>query len=215
MNYLLIVILFLLNIGCSSFHYNSERKIIGMNSPDRITPNYIINVKQVNIESINRTLSILGNVPDAYKKIVNDFGGIIVIFDGKLTANSNMVFLKGNAYYDNLPGAYNPLTKEAFIKQGYSIPCYNLELHEYGHMFYDAIHEPKEFLSIFNDSWRDNKFSMYFLDMGENPSEFFARSFEYFYSSNESRKTLSRYLPSVYNYFIELENRLESKIHHQ
>lgn len=179
-----------------------------MYSSDRVTPNYRVYVKQVNIESINKTFSVLENVPDAYKKIVNDFGGIIVIFDGKLTANSNMVFLKGSAYYDNLPGAYDPLTKEAFIKQGYSIPHYNLELHEYGHMFYDAIHEPKEFLNIFNDSWRDNRPSMYFLNMGENPSEFFARSFEYFYFSNESRNMLSRYFPSVYKYFIELENRI-------
>ena len=181
---------------------------MGMYSSDKVAPNYIINVKQVNIESINKTLSVFENVPDAYKKIVNDFGGIIVIFDGKLTANSNMVFLKGSAYYDNLPGAYVSLIKEAFIKQGYSSHHYNLELHEYGHMFYDALHEPKEFLSIFNDSWRDNKFSMYFLDMGENPSEFFARSFEYFYFSNESRKMLSEHFPLVYGYFIELENRL-------
>ncbi len=218
------LVLGLVSTGCATKYYPdlSQRKIVRQYSSEEVIPNYKLNVREKDQKSIDNILDILENVPDTYQKAVNDYGGTVEIFDGKITDNESMRHLKGKkirgsehiSNWDNHQASHVPYEKKILIKQNYShfSPCINLELHEYGHITDSAlgnISYKGEFKKIFEDYNRNGiiEFSIGSKYQRDNIREFFAESFAKYYFSDKSRENLEKNYKEIYGYFNNLEKK--------
>ena len=195
-----------------------------------VLPNYRITAKKPDMTRINHILyGGLERVTDAMQKVVNDFGGVVIFFDGKFTDNGNISSLRGKAIpgmqmlYDDASGIYMTEMKEAFVKQypDNIYPPVYIGLHEYGHLVdhaFGSLSESEDFkLAVEKtlDSLRKDPserirrtandgiiFEM--LAHGEY-DQVWADSFARFYISDQSRATLREDFRDVHDYFVRFE----------
>ncbi len=193
-----------------------------------VHPAYRLNVRQPDAQGIQNILAVIERVPDPLQQAANEYGGIVVIFDGTITDNESMHSFKGQQIpkwsegkvYDILPGAYSITFKEALIKRGYTPDSHgsvSLELHEYGHLMdfalgsavsLPSLSSSPYFISVHEVSKRRTKSdgSRIISDYSYNyRDEFFAEAFAQYYHSPQSRQSLDANTPEAHHFFRNLE----------
>ncbi|MBW2991670.1 hypothetical protein KY345_00450 [Candidatus Woesearchaeota archaeon] len=196
-------------------------------STEAVKANHRISINKRDERAINRILNKLENVPDAFQKKGNEYGGVVVIFDGRITEDKCSAYLGleqhkeqiKKAGFENTIGTYFPFTGEVFVKQKSRPKGISAVLHEYGHMidyalvggWMDFSSNEKEFRRIFDISKKYRDF-FFFKRMdnheSSDPREFFAESFARYYFSDKSRKKLRKEFPEAYQYLCDLEKRV-------
>lgn len=193
---------------------------------DKIKPRYELRVKKRKERKIEEIINNLEHVPDKIQQICNDYGGKVIIFDGRITELEHMKHYKGQKpkgwelSWEHAPGTYYNKFKEVMIKQSYDEYGTNLELHEYGHMVDYALgklmeegrlSDIKEFIEI-HEKYSNQKFLGIFNTMKPYEknfrNEFFAESFAKYYYSKKTRKKLKKEYPEVYKFFKSLEGKI-------
>lgn len=144
-----------------NYAYLKDRTQIRKRCSDKVKFNIDIRTKNPSSSEVISILELLENVPDKIQQKLNDFGGKIIIHDGKYTDLEEFRHLKGkiNLYTgrpfddDDPRGRYDPKKKIATIKEETAmlgLPyLFNKKgpsnatsemtcasLHETGHMFY-------------------------------------------------------------------------------
>lgn len=204
-------------------HDKSHTRLVRDYLSEQITPNYKFNTKDLDLKSVRKMLLNLQKVPEAIRVLCNNFGGTVIIFDGKMTDNECMNNLKGKLAIDNPPmfwddanGTYNYNSKTALIKRNSSpVLTVNLELHEYGHMLdrvlgktinwkwdMERASSTADFLSNFIGYKQSGKAKGY---CSKNSEEFFAETFALYHLSRKFRNKLGKKFPEIYYFFNKLE----------
>ncbi len=179
-----------------------------------VLPQQEITAKSRNPKKIEEIINYLENVPDSIQQRCNEFGGYIVIFDGKITDQEGLKHLKGKkpefyseeSTWDDVNGLYNHLTKRVFINQNHESQD-SVELHEYGHLVDNAfrgISRKKEFKEIFEEYKKEK--TWFIFTIGNNmtwhesrsPTEFFAECFRKYYQSGYTREELKDDFPKAH-----------------
>ncbi|MBI5332022.1 MAG: hypothetical protein HZB65_00450, partial [Candidatus Aenigmarchaeota archaeon] len=137
-----------------------KREIVRRYSSDNIKPVFSVKTKRGDRTAVEKILYVLENVPDAYQKIVNDYGAEIIIFDGKLSEISAIpeeTIPRGYPEWvsiDDLNGIYEKKKKKIFMSQSIAPGCdwdenECIALHEYGHAVHEALGRvPGNFMKI-------------------------------------------------------------------
>ena len=180
----------------------------------------------------------LNNVPDYVQRLVNHYGGMAVLFDGRLTDLPTFETYKGKIpetyqrvgwvdTYDTISGIFRD--NKAYSKiNGDDVA--DTSLHEYGHLVDYLLggiisnESPKfslekEFLDVHSDASKDDFTMLYLSGSGikkdgkmisycDDPEEFFACAFSEYYQSKETRETLNWNHLLTKQYFDNLEKRI-------
>ena len=174
-----------------------------------------------NAENIVRTLE---NVPDAFQTLINDFGAVVVVFDG--SAWDHVPSYEAGENPESVSGLFVSSTKEILINHNGHQPTdtsVSLELHEFGHaidrMLADMSNTPygnnhgywvsdsPDFRNIHRAAMANPRFRLFMMQPHEeSPQEFFAECFARFYHSDKSRESMKARLPECYRFFAKMEN---------
>lgn len=179
-------------------------------------------VSKFDDEALLEVLTELNKVPRWYRKVVDDYEGKMVLAEGSLVdyvefADNAGVFHPTAGLWDNIPGAYDKTTKQAFIIVGRQGGSGSLPLHEYGHLLDDALGTPSrdmDFRAIFSVCRIRERYGRPVmrdharLDM--DAEEFWADSFTDYHRGVESRAELLDYFPESFHYFSRLEKQVRS-----
>ncbi|ERI93879.1 hypothetical protein HMPREF1982_01381 [Clostridiales bacterium oral taxon 876 str. F0540] len=163
------------------------------------------------VDGIKERLSL---VPAKYLKILYDKQVFIRTINGPITSDSdfsiNDIAKQNKDSLEKFTGVFIPQTGSIVVSIDKTY-CYSVEVHEVGHavdyILFNNISQSDEFKSIFSKEGAN------FLNKSgqehyiENSAEYFAETFNYYYSSYSTRKYLKDRAPQSYNFLKALENK--------
>ncbi|GBE20166.1 hypothetical protein BMS3Abin17_00902 [archaeon BMS3Abin17] len=225
------LVLLLSCVSLGSHPTLEQRAEVRKYSSDKVIPDYILRVKDKDSKKIRKMKDILENVPDAIQKKINDFGGKVLIFEGKMTDNPELSHLKGTFLgyrrVEDLEATYWRKPRIAAVKLvlSGSYGGGNPVLHEYGHLgdhAFGDISESSEFRKVYEanpctSSYSDGlplcNSSSVFLSRSEYAylHEYFATLFADYSFSDRLRAKLKKEYPEAHEFFTNFTMYYASK----
>jgi len=171
--------------------------------------------QQATQEMINR----LGNVPEEIIRATLDMGMTVFLVDFPIIEHEEYMHLKGEQprgypegeIWDDVPGAggTNAIARIGHSEPGNDHGSKNLELHEYGHviehtLFVDNVDSDE----IFHDAFTEEQRAMFpHDDYYDDPGEYFAEVFSYYYLNDTAANELKNKAPKTYAFLEDLAKR--------